>query len=176
MSPLNLFSAVIESFVDGILILSDRYELIHANEPARRLCPSLVNELPNNEVTQEVWQVCQSLIDSRDVFPDADIIIESEVKSGATVKLRIRARWLKLEASDSAFILVTLEDCHQTRQNMAFSIAKKYHLTPREAEVWLLRQGNHSYKEIAAQLYITINTVKKHLKSIHAKQQEISCS
>jgi DNA-binding CsgD family transcriptional regulator len=66
---------------------------------------------------------------------------------------------------------VTLEDRKQSTQKAAIAEAKKYDLTPREAEVWLLRRAHYSYKEIAAKLYITVNTVKKHLKSVYAKQQ-----
>ncbi len=68
-------------------------------------------------------------------------------------------------------IVVTLEDCNSSSQNIAIADAKKYGLTKREAEVWLLRYANLPYKEIAQHLYITINTVKKHIKNIYAKQQ-----
>lgn len=70
------------------------------------------------------------------------------------------------------FLLVTLEDCNLYSQSIAIADAKKYNLTDRERQVWQLRRANLSYKEIANQLYITINTVKKHIKNIHAKQQE----
>jgi DNA-binding CsgD family transcriptional regulator len=80
-------------------------------------------------------------------------------------------RWLDLEKSGNPYLLVTVEDRLQSTQNAALTDVKKYGLTHREAQVWLLRQAKHSYKEIAAQLYITINTVKKHMKNIYAKQQ-----
>lgn len=47
----------------------------------------------------------------------------------------------------------------------------KYGLTPREAEVWILRQQKKSYKQIASELFITVDTVKKHFKSIFAKRE-----
>jgi len=43
----------------------------------------------------------------------------------------------------------------------------------RREDVWLLRRANHSYEEIAAKLYIAVNTVKRHLKSIHAKRKMV---
>ena len=48
---------------------------------------------------------------------------------------------------------------------------KRYSLTPREANVWQLRQQGATYQEIAQELVISVNTVKKHLKSILAKRQ-----
>ncbi|NEO62582.1 MAG: winged helix-turn-helix transcriptional regulator, partial [Moorea sp. SIO4G2] len=34
-----------------------------------------------------------------------------------------------------------------------------------------LKKANFTYREIAQQLFISINTVKKHLKNIYAKQK-----
>jgi LuxR family maltose regulon positive regulatory protein len=42
-------------------------------------------------------------------------------------------------------------------------------LTRRETEVLVLLSQNLSYKEIAAQLVITLNTVKKHASPVYAK-------
>lgn len=168
-----LLQAVIESFIDGILILTDRGELVHANTQAHQISRQLVQSTSQpNAVAQEIWRVCESLRESHELFPDHTIIIESEVATEASARYRIRARSLNLGESERIFLLVTLEARHQDLENLAIADINKYDLTPREAEVWLLRQTKHSYKEIAARLYITINTVKKHLKNIYAKQQE----
>jgi DNA-binding CsgD family transcriptional regulator len=37
--------------------------------------------------------------------------------------------------------------------------------------VWLLQQNNYTYKQIAAELGITPNTVKKHVRNIYAKRR-----
>jgi len=169
----DLLQAMIESFVDGIFIVTTEGKLIHGNEYARAICRQLMpKEAASNAVPEEIWRVCQSLIESRKLFPDEKIIIESEIKPTPTVKLRVRTRWLQLCVNKHNFLLVTLEDCNQYSQSIAIADAKKYNLTNRETEVWQLRRANLSYKEIANQLYITINTVKKHLKNIHAKQQD----
>ncbi len=173
----HLLQAAIENFVDGILILTTESELLHANEYAREMCRQLV---PNSELEDripvEIWRVCESLIESRELFSNERIIMEFEVEKSKEVKLRIRAQWLQQDGNGDNLI-VTLEDCNESSQNIAIADAKKYGLTEREAEVWLLRRANLTYKEIAQQLYITINTVKKHLKNIYAKQQEMSlCS
>ncbi|BAY13479.1 helix-turn-helix transcriptional regulator [Calothrix sp. NIES-2098] len=169
----ELLKAIIESFVDGIFILTTEGKLIYTNEFARSISRQLMlEETANYQIPEEIWRVCQSLIESRELFPDEKIIIESEISPKPTVKLRLRARWLELCASKHNFLLVTVEDWHQYSQSIAISDAKKYNLTEREIEVWQLRRANMTYKEIAKQLYITINTVKKHLKNIHAKQQQ----
>ncbi len=173
LPQIYLLQAVIESFVDGILILTTEGELLHANECAREMCLQLSPENKGNVIPVEIWQVCESLMESRELFPNEKIFMEFEVDK-QSVKLRIRARWLDIDDNnEDSYMIVTLEDCHESSQNMAIRDAKKFGLTERETEVWLLRRENFSYKEIAKQLYITINTVKKHLKNIYAKQQDI---
>lgn len=172
----SLLQAIIEGFVDGVLILTEQGEWIHSNDCAQYICQQLVQDmsLANNSVPQPIWQVCESLIESRVLFPDERMIIEAEIDRGNSPNFRIRVRWLELDTSKPPYLLVTIEDRHQSTQNAAITEAKKYGLTRREAEVWLLRRANYSYKEIAARLYITLNTVKKHMKSVYAKQQATS--
>lgn len=169
-SKLHLMQAIIESFVDGIFILTTQGEVVHANERARCLCQELNEGIDKDKVTDEIWRICESLTESRQLFPNQKISIESEIETKSSVKIRIRARWLEANESNDNYLLVTLEDRQQTNQSIAISEAKKYGLTERESQVWLLRRANYSYQEIAEELYITINTVKKHLKNIYAKQ------
>lgn len=54
----------------------------------------------------------------------------------------------------------------------AIEEASLYGLTDRETHIWLLQRVNHqTYKEIALALNMTPNSVKRHIKSILAKQQ-----
>lgn len=167
-----LLQAVIEGFVDGIIILTPEMKLLHVNEYARNICNKLTGLYLEQIIPEEIWNVCESLIESRELFPDSNIFIELEVEKNLK-KVRIRARWLEMDDNKNEYMIVTLEDCHESNQSIAIRDAKKYGLTERETQVWLLRKANLSYKEIAARLYITINTVKKHLKSIYAKQQDM---
>lgn len=165
-SKLDLMQAVIESFVDGIFVLTKQGELVHANERARCIC--------HGELPLEIQRICQSLSESRQLFPSQNISIESEINTQSEAKIRVRARWLQPNESNNDYLIVTLEDRKQTNQSIAISEAKKYAFTEREAQVWQLRRANYSYQEIAEELYITINTVKKHLKNIYAKQLSVN--
>lgn len=171
LSKLHLMQAVIESFVDGIFILTSQGELVHANQCARSICQQMGEAIDKNQPPKEIRRICQSLVESRQLFPEQNISLESEIETKSSVKIRIRARWLQANEINSNYLLVTLEDRKQTNRSMAMSEAKKYGLTERESQVWLLRRANYSYQDIADELYITINTVKKHLKNIYAKQQ-----
>lgn len=164
--------AIIEGFVDGVLILTENGDWVHANEGANRICRYLSSSLSSSHIIpQQIWKACQPLIESRELFSEQNLILETEVLANNTSLFRIRVRWLELEERCYRYLLVTIEDRQRTTQTTAIAEAQKYGLTPREAEVWLLRRANYSYKEIAARLYITLNTVKKHMKNVYAKQQ-----
>jgi RNA polymerase sigma factor (sigma-70 family) len=68
-------------------------------------------------------------------------------------------------------LLLTIEDRQQAIINLVLEEADRYGLTPREKNVWLLHHNNYTYKQIAAELGITPNTVKKHMRSIYAKKK-----
>lgn len=164
----HFLTSVLEGFVDGILILNVRGEFIYANTPASRICQQINR---SNALPDEVWRSCEALIESRELYGDRPLVIESEIVTERSQTFRIRVQWITLEDSHESALLVRLEDQQQSLQSLAVTEAKKYGLTPREAEVWFLRRCNLPRKEIASQLYITIDTVKKHLGNIQSKRQ-----
>lgn len=172
----SLLQAVLEGFIDGILILTDQGEWLHANDRARHICHQLAETASPNRVPQEIWKACQALIDSLNWYPDCTLLIEDEIRSQAAVTYRVRAQWLTIDSVGRPCVLITLEDRYQSLRNLAIAEGQRYGLTPREAEVWLRYRANYSYKDIAAELYITQNTVKKHMKSILAKRQIVQHS
>lgn len=169
-----LLQRVIENLVDGILILTEQGECLYRNKHALLICQQLN---PNGEhirsVPIKIWQpIYQASIES-DGALDHTFVIEFEVSNKDLAAFRVRVHWLKLEQLQQRCILVTLEDLNQSIQDVTLLEVRKYGLTTREAEVWLLHKGNSSYKEIAAQLFISLHTVKKHMKNIHAKRRAI---
>ncbi len=171
VNPL-LLQGVLEGITDGILILTEQGEVLYHNYYAHCICQqlnpggSVVDTIP-----EVIWRSCQALIESRSLYADQPVVIESEITLSQSKVYRMRVRWLTLEDSNHPYLVVLLEDRCQSIQNRAFAEALLYNLTPRQAEVWLLRRAGFSYQQIAAELYITINTVKRHLKEIYNKQK-----
>ncbi|MBD2326318.1 LuxR C-terminal-related transcriptional regulator [Alkalinema sp. FACHB-956] len=165
---------VIAELINGILILTDRQELIYANEEARRILEKLNPDRSRLHIPQEIWHICQSLIRSRSLFPNQHWLIESEIFTDESTTLHVRARWFNLEHIEYPCLLLIVEDQYQAIKNIALEEAQKYGLTAREKEIWLLHRANATYKKIATELTITPNTVKKHMRSIHAKQKLIA--
>ena len=169
--PPEFLQAVLEGFLDGIFVLTDQKQLLYANQTAERLCHRS-SQAPQSLVSlpREVWQACEALIDSRNLYPDRLLVIESEVR-GKETALRIQAQWLSLQEFERPCLLVRLQDQHQAAQSLAIAEAQTWGLTDREAQVWRLRRSGFSRKQIAAELHISEDTVKKHLGNIHSKRQ-----
>jgi DNA-binding CsgD family transcriptional regulator len=167
-SPLEFLQAVLESFVDGILVLTEQKEQRYANQMAVRLCQQLTGK--SYAIPKEVWQVCEALIGSRELYPDQSVVVESEVEC-EDAKLRIRAQWLNVEAVEPPCLLVRLQDEHQAVQGLAIAESQSWGLTERETQVWVRRRAGCNRKQIADELFIALDTVKKHLKNIQTKRQ-----
>jgi DNA-binding CsgD family transcriptional regulator len=161
--------------VDGILILTTQRDLIYANDYIKRTlrqlnqCQSLVNQVP-----EEIWNVCQVLIKSHDLFPNQHWLIESKIFMSSSIAFNVMAKWLKLEELEQPCIWLSICDHCQYTQGIVKEESQKYGLTSREKEVWLLHRADYTYKQVALELHITPNTVKKHLKSIYSKQKMLS--
>lgn len=172
LQQIYFLQEVLESLQDGILLLTEKGEIIHANASAYQICSQLNPEnLQQNFVPQAIRKLCESLIETKSLFPKKQIILSDEIVLDNSNIFRVRVRWMDLERLENPCLLVTIENRYESVKNVALVEVKKYDLTPREAEIWFLYRSSYSYKDIAAKLYISINTVKKHMKSIHAKRQ-----
>jgi DNA-binding CsgD family transcriptional regulator len=165
---------VIENLIDGILLISEQKELIYANDCARRILRQLnQGSTLTSLVPGEIWHICQTLISSRRLFPNQYWLIESKVCIDSSIVFNVRAKWLKLEDIENPYLLLSISDQYQYIKDIAIEESQKYGLTARERETWLLHRANYTYKQIASELCITPNTVKKHMKNIYLKQKAV---
>ena len=172
MSENILLKAIVESFMDGILILSDRGEVLSSNSLARQICQKLSpNGLGQNRVPPAIWRVCLSMVQNRVLHQDYSVVIDDQIQAGDSNPVRIRVQWMNLASAGRSCLLVTLEDRLLLAQKRAIAERERCGLTNREVDVWLLRQVDCTYEGIANKLHITVDTVKKHMRNIHAKQE-----
>lgn len=163
---------IIEGCVDGLLILTAEKESIYVNERARQIFRKLnPNKYNINEIPSEILHLAQFTIESYRRFPHQNWMTESQVFTQNSVAIRVRVQHFQRNHYDFPYLVVTMEDLYKPIEKMAIAEAEKYGLTPREKEVWLLQRANYTYKQIATELYITPNTVKKHMKSIYCKRK-----
>lgn len=163
----SILRAALEGLQDGFVIADQTGEIKKINAPAQRICDLLRGA--NNTLPVEVWRVCQAALKNQDVLSfqkiglDADIILPDL----GTVRIRVQ----NIQLAQTPYLVVVLEDRQQTIRNRALSDAALFGLTERETEVWQLRLRGADYSEISATLWISSNTVKKHIKNIRAKQR-----
>lgn len=164
---------IVENFEDGILILTETGELIHGNASGYSIC-NQINQysLTESLVPSLIWNCCQSLLKNQ-MYCDNSTIWSEDITIEPSLIIRLRVRKFHLELSQQTYLLVTIENRNQSLKNIVFSEANQYNLTEREAEIWSLYRAQSSYKQIADRLYITVNTVKKHLKNIRVKKQRL---
>ena len=171
---ISLPQEVIADLIDGVLILTDKIELIYANDCAQRVLRQLNQGRSSmNQIPEEILHICQTLIDSRNLFPNQYWLIESKVLASSSIIFNIQARWLQLKERKRSCLLLSIRDQCQYIKDIVNEESQKYGLTAREKEIWLLHRANYTYKQIAVALCITPNTVKKHMKGIYSKQKNL---
>ena len=185
-SMLNLIrSSLLETLSQGVIVTSRSMQPLYWNAKARTLCQHLSgNDFPPLELPVAVSEVCHRLM-REEATSDRPFVMECQASTGQTI--RISVRWLDLTTSRDAsvagshqaaegrqrqpYILVLLEDCNDLLQEELRIERKKYDLTEREAEVWMLLRQDYSYQDIARMLQISLNTVKTHVKNVYAKKR-----
>ncbi|MEO1433074.1 MAG: helix-turn-helix transcriptional regulator [Cyanobacteria bacterium J06633_8] len=168
---LYFLQEIVDNLEDGILILTETGELLHSNASADNIF-SQINQsnLNGNSVSSVIWNLCNSLREYQSDYQNLTIFSD-EIIINQSLVFRFRVRRFNLELVEQSLLLVTIENRYESLKNVALSEAYQYHLTQREAEIWSLYRLTSSYKQIAQRLFITVNTVKKHIKNIRAKQQ-----
>jgi DNA-binding NarL/FixJ family response regulator len=108
------------------------------------------------------------------IYENSNTIFEA-LEAGATGYI--------LKNSSASKIIESLRELHLGGSPMNAEIAKKlvtsfqkqafsqneYHLTPKEQQILELMSKGYLYKEIAAELKNTVNTIKQHIRHIYEK-------
>lgn len=170
-----ILQGILES-LDGILIASDRGDVLHSNRRADCLCRQLMPESTQlNVLPRQIWQSCQALIKNQDASLAQRVVLDEEVRMNESVVIRVRICWIDLNNIDRPCLLIMMEDKYESARYRAIAESWKYGLTVRETEVWQLKRIGCTYKQIAAQLHIAEDTVKKHIKNIYARRDATEC-
>jgi DNA-binding NarL/FixJ family response regulator len=174
-----------------ILQLNENFRLIHKLDSCDEMIglfeaetPDVVLmdiDLPGMDGIQAVWEI-------RKLFPEMKVIMltvfEDDEKIFNAIRAGANGYLLKkdspqkiLEAIEAVvngewpmngMIAARILDCFQQMQkrNSAF---EELNLTSREKEILSLLIKGYSYKEIAAALFISVETLNSHIKNIYRK-------
>ncbi|MEM1279553.1 MAG: helix-turn-helix transcriptional regulator [Cyanobacteria bacterium P01_H01_bin.152] len=171
---LQLGKASLATHLGNVLILTEAGKVLYASETLQDCLRSLTDNPGTTSLPQEIIVICQILRQCRHRFPHQHWTTEFDILTKDAIALRIRSRWLKLDGFEQPCILLIVEDRRQMVQDIVLDEAQHWGLTPREQEVWLLHRDGCTYDQIAAKLIISKNTVKKHMRSIHAKRRAVN--
>ncbi len=163
----SILRAALEGLQDGFIIANQTGDIKKINSPAQRICTILKAEA--DRLPSEIWRVCQAILNNQNVLSFQKVGLDAEIILPVLGLVRIRVQTIQL--AQKPYWLIVLEDRQQTLRNKAISDAALFGLTERETEVWQMRLRGADYHEISSALWISDNTVKKHIKNILAKQR-----
>jgi DNA-binding CsgD family transcriptional regulator len=152
----------------GLVVLDRSGELVAATAPARAWFAELGHDHRSAQpVPAEVSTAAGLLHRSNVDDPASSPVPRLRVRTLAGRWAVLHASWLDNAADDAEQIAVIIESA--TPLEVAEVIMQAYGLTERERTVTKLVCQGHSTAEIAAQLWISSNTVQDHLKAIFDK-------
>ncbi|NJP12023.1 MAG: hypothetical protein HC866_23230 [Leptolyngbyaceae cyanobacterium RU_5_1] len=191
----SIWSHLLELLPQGLIIISRNLKPVYWNAKAVELCSRLLEtEFPNSGLPLPVSEACHRLM-RENSSQGGSLVLECQATGGQT--LRVSARWLEFQAleestlfnwaaplqfckansprepfqSSRSYMVVFLENCDEVLQEELQIQQRRYDLTEREAEIWMLLQKEYTYQEIATILQISLNTVKTHVKNVYAKRR-----
>lgn len=156
----------------GILIVTEGKQTLYANDCACRILRQINQERQSSDtIPKEIAYLCNYISDVRRRFPGQHWITKTKICISSAATFSVTARYMKLESLGQSCIIFEMRDQYQLVKGIALEEAKEFGLTERETEIWLLQRANYTYKQIASELFIAPNTVKKHMQNIHLKQK-----
>ncbi|MEM7061572.1 MAG: helix-turn-helix transcriptional regulator [Cyanobacteria bacterium P01_B01_bin.77] len=168
----SLLKTALDNLVDGLLIVAANGRILQANAMATRVCHSLA-PMPTDraQLPTALWRLCHPIFKNMANGIETHLGLEIDIATNQYQPIRVRIQPLNLKVQQEDCLMLILEDRQQANRRRAVADGNRYGLTPREVDVWELRLQQQSYETIAKTLFITENTVKKHVKSILAKRR-----
>lgn len=171
-SPPDPLKSILLDGLGGIILFDDQDQLIYINQKARAIVTKITQLSDEIQpIPREILHIKKFMREARSKFHRQSWLSQSTIFVDCLTVFQIYARWIQEDSSSNNYLLLNMEDQNQFSQKIALNEAKRLGLTAREQDVWLLHQADYTYKQIAEQLNITPNTVKKHMKSILTKQR-----
>jgi DNA-binding CsgD family transcriptional regulator len=177
-APLPMFEVILATLMDAVMIVHPDGTVLQANAKAKQLCDRLHQEATSavpspGQLPTAIQPLFAALLESRTLFPEQRVLPEFEMHLCDRTPLRIRGQFIDIPRSDGdvPYVLITIENRQESLNSVAIGDAQRFGFTARETEIWHMRLLGQSYRKIATQLFITENTVRKHVKNILAKRR-----
>ncbi|MGD1860758.1 MAG: helix-turn-helix transcriptional regulator [Leptolyngbyaceae cyanobacterium] len=176
---MDYLSMLFKTFLDtvfphqGFMLLDGQGNLIQSSPYADHLSQQMTDYCESGSCQTSLWAALRTLveclIESRQLFPGEHIQLRDEVTLTDGTQVSIEAEWVELDGPSTACVVVTLKIQTVIAHLQASCEAFRHGLTERETEVWQHSLLGLSYSAIGQKLFISINTVKQHMKRIYQK-------
>ena len=172
----------------GIIRMSEGFIVLNSFASAEEALPALISSPPDiviMDINLPGMNGIDCIRQARIKNPQIQFMMFTIYENSDTVfdALEAGATGYLLKNSSPAKIVESLRELYEGGSPMNAEIAKKlvtrfqkkastldeYHLTPKEHEVLQLMSKGYLYKEIAAELNNTVNTIKQHIRHIYEK-------
>jgi DNA-binding CsgD family transcriptional regulator len=167
---------ILDSMHLGVMVISSQLELLYCNLKAKNICCNYWQE--TKALPVKLLDACKRFMVEADEELSEPLILECYPAQGR--KLLIQISWMQeplrrslshQPRSNQRCMLVVIKDCYEAIMANMKREQKRYGLTDREAQVWMMLDLAFSYQEVADQLGISLNTVKTHVKNINLKRR-----
>jgi DNA-binding CsgD family transcriptional regulator/pimeloyl-ACP methyl ester carboxylesterase len=150
----------------GIIIIDEQYQIISSNSIAQ----SLANHITEPE-TSSVNGSVQKLLGSQADTSTSILDVSDQFKALGDERIYLHissSKKFDLSASERIYKLLILPK-NEGVIKLSPEIAKQYELTHKEAEILEMVVQGANTKEISAAKFVSLNTVKSHIKSLYHK-------
>jgi DNA-binding CsgD family transcriptional regulator len=182
----QIWSQLLDMLPQGVIVLSRQLKPMYCNQKAQVLCQALTGEACfGKNLPLPVSEACYAVTRDQAAL-GSTLMMECQLSSGHSMRLSAQLMELEiigeerlrplaaaatLSTQKEPCIVVFLENCSEVMQQEAKIQQRKFDLTDREAEIWMLLRQELTYQEIARTLQISLNTVKTHVKNVYAKRR-----
>jgi DNA-binding CsgD family transcriptional regulator len=194
----KLQSCLIEQVREGILLISRTQQAIFLNLKAQQLYQKLgamdsfvpegrqheqiANAEPCRSIPHlpKILRITYQRVQSQHSV-ESPLIMDYQVNEEQSIRIRaypLSDRHLDIPTAlkeEHDFVLVLLEDRKAILAEELKFQQEQYQLTSRETEILHKLSQAQTYQDIAESLYISLNTVKFHVKNINSKRRSADC-
>jgi DNA-binding CsgD family transcriptional regulator len=162
---------------EGTIVVSRNLQPIYLNLKAKEICRQIWHGHYNlNSLPPVISDLHQCLVKNYN-YSDRVFVVDYQVDRERVIRIRVSYLAIETEeepnltASNSPWLLISLEDRSAILRQELHAEQKKYNLTNRETEIWKLLSQSYTYQDIAQKMQVSLNTVKFHAKNIYAKKR-----
>jgi DNA-binding CsgD family transcriptional regulator len=172
----SLFWSTIEKFrKEGVIVISNQLSILYIDQKAKELSQVLPeNQTHGDNLTTIISEMAyqfskKSDMTSESIVKDYHLSEQHSLRMRTVSLLTKREHWSN--EIEEPWMIIFIEDPHEHFLSELKIEQEKYGLTDREADVYSLLLQSRSYKDIARELGISLNTVRFHIKNINFKKR-----